>query len=100
MSIYTEETSILVAMVARVFVATLLPWDDYLQKNRTYNGTELGSLMSLQNQPLLDSTILLTTDADLWPISANMYHFPRGTHAFYFCINEEILLAYGDILEQ
>ena len=77
-------------MVARLFVASLLPWDDYLKKSRTYHGTELSSL---KNQPSLDNTILVTTDADLWPLSPNMYHFPRGTFRFFTWPRKIILIS-------
>lgn len=32
----------------------------------------------VSSAPSLSNTILLTTDADLWPLSRNMFHFPRG----------------------
>ena len=66
-------------MVARLFVASILPWDDYIVKSGRNHEKRPATL---EHQPSLNNTLLVTTDADLWPLSPNMYHFPRGKETF------------------
>ncbi len=62
-------------MVGRLFVSALLPWDNY---TTTARETRFDLDLQLEYRPSLHNTVLLTTDADIWPFSRNMFSFPRG----------------------
>ena len=51
------------AQTVRLFASSLLPWKDYYQANKH---------LSMKKQ--LNSTILLTTDADIFPLSLTMFN--------------------------
>ena len=51
------------AQTMRLFASSLLPWKNYYQADKH---------LSLQKQ--LSSTILLTTDADILPLSLSMFN--------------------------
>ena len=64
--IFPAITSVLVAQTVRLFVYSILPWDKYQE-------VQGGKLDELINQ-----TIVITTDADLWPLKLSLFNFKTG----------------------
>ena len=61
--VFEDEHKVMAAQTVRLFASSLLPWKDYYQANK-----------HLSMQKLLNSTILLTTDADILPLSLSMFN--------------------------
>ncbi len=90
----SDKNSVLVATVSRLFAVSLLDWESYPIQHNSSNinqmaSTHLTATKLLKVNPAaaskfninpLDATNLLTTDADLWPLTANHFHLPRGRH--------------------
>ncbi len=75
------ENSVLVSTVSRLFAVSLLDWNHYSLQQNSHNISAVtsGKISGTQSATNpLDVTNLLTTDADLWPLTPNHFHIPRG----------------------